>query len=166
MKITSFFFTLILLSFQNSFSQNEVLQNDVKQTLNWINQKFHENKIWRSYILDKVEFINDEPILIVIANPGNCSDSDICRIPLRKIDTISYELFGIRNSNDTYELTIKLKNNEEIVWYKRDENCGQIGNKMSISLNPTIENDDLKNRIKNALNHLMYLYGNKGKEKF
>ena len=37
---------------------------------------------------------------------------------------------------------------------------------MTISLNPTIENDDLKNRIKNAINHLLFLYGNEGKEKF
>ena len=164
----SFYLLLLfsLFSSKNSFSQNEVSKTDIKETLDWLNQKFYENKIWRSYTFEKVEFFNNEPYLIMVIKPGNCNDVDICKIPLKKIDTINYELWGIKSSNDTYELTLNTKNEEKIVWYQRDENCGQIGDKMTISLNPTIENDDLKNRIKNALNHLLFLYGNDGKEKF
>lgn len=166
MKIRQLYFVLTLLIFQNTFSQDKAFENDVKETIDWINKKFNENKKWREYTLDSIEFINNEPILIMYIKPGGCFSIDTCKIPLKKISSLSYEIWSIRSKNDTYELSLKTKNNEEVVWYRRDEMCGQIGDEMTISLNTTIEGDDLMNRIKNALSHLMYLYDNNNFEKF
>ena len=166
MKTKNFYLIFLLLLLQKTYSQGKTFDDDSRETINWINKKFSENKKWRSYFLDRVERENNEPILIMTIEPGNCSSVDTCRIPLRKIKSMSYEIYSIRNQNDTYELSLKTKNDEEIVWFKKDEFCGQIGNEMTISLNPSIESNDLKNRILNALNHLMFIYENKNREKF
>ncbi|HOD10935.1 MAG TPA: hypothetical protein PKH91_09345 [Flavobacterium sp.] len=150
---------LFLLFNSLSYCQKITQEDDVKQTIDWLNKKFQENIKWRTYEIDEEIILNmNEPTLIIYAIPGDCGEIDTIFIPLTKVSGLNYELLSIRDEKDTYELTFQ--SNEKIIW-QLTKNCGQIGNKSSLHLNPSVEKNDTKDKIKQAFYHLMILYGNK-----
>ena len=151
---------VIFLLFNSlSYCQKITKEDDVKQTIDWLNKKFQENIKWRTYEIDDEIILNmNEPTLIIYAIPGDCGEIDTMFIPLTKVSELNFELWSIRDEQDTYELTFK--SNEKIIW-QLTKNCGQIGNHTLLHLNPSIENNDTKDKIKQAFYHLMKLYGNK-----
>jgi hypothetical protein len=152
---------IFLLSVKNTYSQSKPSENEIQETITWLNEKFidcqAEQKI---FLLRDVEFIENEPFIKMI-RIGPCGDESLTiRIPIKKIKPIS---FTKNYSKNTYQLRIETKNGEVINWYQsKDKNCGQIETYMFFNLSESIEDNDLINRIKKAFNHLMQLYGNYG----
>ena len=146
-------------------SQEKLSQEDLQETLSWINKKFLDNSHLRLFVFQNVEYIENEPILNLVIEPGICDEeNEIFKIPIKKLKPIT---FYKDNVNDYYQLVFETKNGEKFIWYQDKNNgCGSIGTEMMVWLSSGIEKDDLINRIKKAFSHLMLLYGNDGKEKF
>jgi hypothetical protein len=156
---------IFIISFKNSYSQSKKSDNEIQETITWLNKKFLDFKAEQKiFLLNDVEYIEDEPFIKMI-RIGPCGDESLTiRIPIKKIKPISFTKNHLKN---TYQLRIETKNGEDINWYQsKDKSCGQIGPHMFFNLNESIENNDLINRIKKAFNQLMELYGNDGQEKF
>lgn len=139
---------------------------EVKETIDWINGKFKENSAIQNNRIEKIQIIDNEPFIILTAEPGICEENIITKfkIPIKKLKPISF--IGPEKVRNSYKLYFELKNNEEITWFKDNEYCAQISNSSFIYLSDTIENNDLISRLEIAFNNLMLLYGNDGKEKF
>lgn len=154
------------LIIHNSETTEKII-NETQETIDWINSKFAENKNswWGIYHIENIKTIENEPFLFISMRDICSVDGNLLiKVPIKKIKPISF--IG-PSGNDTYDLILQTKNNEEVIWYQNeDKSCGQIGNEMSITLNASIENEDIMNRLKIAFNYLMSLYGNDGKEKF
>ena len=165
MKLHIFLFTLLAINLSVN-SQNLNRDNEMKETINWINKQFRDNSFHKKYTFKEIEFVNNEPILFVVKTPGSCSDSEeLEQIPIRKIKQVRFEEYI--EPDNYYNIYFETKNGEEIVWYQsEDKNCGQIGDYTFLYLNKSIENDNLIKRLKDAFYYLMKLYDNDGKEKF
>jgi hypothetical protein len=167
MKIRSLIVLILLIKFQCSFSQNTSTQKDTEETISWLNHQFQNNKSYLNFTLKDIQLIDGEPILNLHINPGICNgEEEIYMIPLKKIQSVSF--IPCTTDNDFfYYLVFETKDYQEIIWYQNDDKtCGIIGSSFKLPLHNSIDNDNLRKRIKTAFDHLMNIYGNDGKEKF
>jgi hypothetical protein len=82
-------------------------------------------------------------------------------IPIEKINSISFE-----DKEYNIWINIRMKNHEEAVLTSSDgENWTKVSN-LPFIFSKSIDNENLRPRLKKAFEYLMKLYGNKTEEKF
>lgn len=156
----------------NSFFKNEVdvedIEEETKNTIDWINNKLishqyesnDELQVRQIQSFNEVREINGTYYLTGkrIQETTNflAASNEIFLIPLLKVNNLAFE-----EKQYNYWLTIKIKNAEQAIaissdsenWYKKD--------KIDFIISKSIDNEDLKPLLLSAFEHLIKLYSNK-----
>lgn len=161
---------LILLCTITCFSQNDGsnLDKETKETLEWLNSKLIEHQYETSEIKHLQYFESVREIkgsyYLMGEQTQHIRTSVMQRffaIPIEKINSISFE-----DKEYNIWIYIRMKNNEDAVLISSDgENWTKVNN-LPLIFSKSIDNENLRPRLKKAFEYLMKLYGNKTEEKF
>ena len=152
----------------NGFFKNENdiknIEEETKNTINWINSKLikHQYKTDDSRQIqsfDDVKEINGIYYLTgkrIQETTKPWGFSQVFLIPLLKINNVDFE-----EKQYNYWLTIKMKNAEEAIAITNDGENWNRKDKIDFIINKSIDDEDLKPLLLSAIEHLIKLYSNK-----
>lgn len=161
---------LLLLYTITGFSQNDglYLDKETKETIEWLNSKliehqFETSKIKHIQYFESVREIKGSYYLMgeQTQHINTLVMQRVFAIPIEKINSISFE-----DKEYNIWINIRMKNHEEAVLTSSDgENWTKVSN-LPFIFSKSIDNENLRPRLKKAFEYLMKLYGNKTEEKF
>lgn len=181
MRLTTTFL-FIFLAF-NSYSQN--VEKEIKETISWLNDKVQifqiNGKIKAEYELNFEKLDNDFYIKIhqdfyTFGKDKGITEKSLAYIPIKEIGNIEFKNRGYKWQTEEergYILFIYIKNdNHKILketttyFMGKESKSSKKENYYVINLKRTIDNENLRERIKKSFDYLKEITTEKKTEKF
>ncbi|WP_418637509.1 TIGR02281 family clan AA aspartic protease [Winogradskyella sp.] len=156
---------LIINDFSNIESSNSIdLNKETQSTIEWINSQFVKHRYETKDSKQKqniisVKEIEDKFYLYGIRHQDTQQAWGFKQeflIPLDKINNIDFE-----EKKYNYWLIIKIKNNEEAITVLQNKKSTYYYDNLGFIFNKSIDNENLKPKIKRAFEYIVALYNSK-----